>query len=299
MRLVPRQRVVVAAAQAAMKILVTGAGGQVGRELVELCEANGDDVIAVDHAGLDVADGAAVRELFSATKPEAVVHAASWTAVDACESDPDRAFSVNSVGTANVADAAAGIGAHLVHLSTDYVFDGTKPTPYVEDDVPNPTSIYGKSKLESERVVETSLQTIVRISWVCGRYGNNMVKTLLQLAANGASPKFVNDQIGHPTFVADLVPVVRRFAVERRPGLFHVTNQGEVSWYEFARDVFAAAGADPGRITPIGTAELDPPRPAPRPANSVLDNAALRRAGLPLLPDFRESLPMLVRDLAP
>jgi dTDP-4-dehydrorhamnose reductase len=226
------------------------------------------------------------------------VHAASWTAVDACESDPERAMRVNGVGTRHVAEAARRAGAHLLYISTDYVFDGTKTSPYDETDVPNPQSSYGRSKLAGE-VEAGGLPdaTIVRISWVCGRYGNNMVKTLLRLAADGIDPKFVDDQIGHPTIVSDLVPVLRRFAVERRGGLFHVTNQGAVSWFEFAQAVFKAAGADVGRVSAISTNELQPPRPAPRPANSVLDNVALRRMGWPLLPHFEESLTALVREL--
>jgi len=283
-----------------MRILVTGAGGQVGRELVELCVGRGDEVVGADHSTLEVRDRDAVLQLVLTARPDAVVHTAAWTAVDACESDPDRAHAENALGARHVAEAARRAGAHLVHLSTDYVFDGTKPTPYDEWDVPNPASVYGRSKWAGEREVASICggdATIVRISWVCGRYGHNMVKTLLRLVDDGATPKFVDDQIGHPTIVGDLVPVLRRFAVERRPGLFHVTNQGTVSWYEFARVVFEAAGADPDRVTPIATAQLDPPRPAPRPANSVLDNAALRHAGLPLLPDHRESLTTLTRAL--
>jgi dTDP-4-dehydrorhamnose reductase len=230
-------------------------------------------------------------------RPTTIVHAAAWTAVDACESDPDRAHEVNAIGTRNVAEASRAVGAHLVAVSTDYVFDGTKPTPYVESDQPNPTSVYGQSKWAGERELDSARDTIVRTSWVCGRYGGNMVKTLLRLAAGGIDPAFVNDQIGHPTIVSDLVPMLRRLAHERRPGLFHVTNQGAVSWYEFAREVFAVAGHDPSRVRAITTAELDPPRPAPRPANSVLDNEALRAAGLPLLPDFHATLPNLVATI--
>jgi dTDP-4-dehydrorhamnose reductase len=282
-----------------MKILITGAGGQVGRELVELCEREGDDVTAADRARLDVTDRDAVLQLCAAVRPEVIVHAASWTAVDACEADPDRAHGVNALGARHVAQAAKEAGAHLLHFSTDYVFDGTKKTPYDESDSPNPLSVYGRSKWAGEKEVAEGIDdaTVIRISWVCGRYGNNMVKTLLRLAADGIDPKFVDDQIGQPTIVGDLVPLVRRFAVERRPGLFHVTNQGAVSWYEFARATFAAAGADPRRVSPIATAQLDPPRPAPRPANSVLDNAALRMAGLPLLPHYEHSLANLVRQL--
>ena len=284
-----------------MRILVTGAAGQVGRELAEFCTARGDDVIALGHGALDVTDRDAVLQALDAARADVVVHAASWTAVDACEADPDRAHAVNALGARHVAEGARRNHAQLVYLSTDYVFDGTKATPYDEWDLPNPTSVYGRSKWSGEREVAMqagALATVIRISWVCGRHGNNMVKTLLRLAREGATPKFVDDQHGHPTFVADLVPVVRRFATERRPGLCHVTNQGAVSWYEFARATFAAAGADPDRVSPISTAELVPPRPAPRPANSVLDNAALRLCGLPLLPHFGDSLGALVRDLA-
>jgi dTDP-4-dehydrorhamnose reductase len=283
-----------------MRVLVTGAGGQVGRELVELCERAGDEVVACDHGTLDVGDRDQVLQAVLSTQPDAVVHAAAWTAVDACESDPDRAMRVNALGSRNVAEAARKAGAHLVSVSTDYVFDGTKPTPYDEWDRPSPASVYGRSKWAGEReATEQSAgdATIVRISWVCGVHGGNMVKTALRLAADGIDPKFVDDQIGNPTIVADLVPMLRRFAVERRPGLFHVTNQGAVSWCGFVREVFAAAGHDPERVTPITTAELDPPRPAPRPANSVLDNAALRLASIDLLPHHGDSLRRLVATL--
>jgi dTDP-4-dehydrorhamnose reductase len=280
-----------------MRLLVTGAGGQVGRELVEHATAAGDEVVACDHGSLDVGDRDAVLQAVLETRPDVVVHAAAWTAVDACESDPDRAFRVNGLGTRHLAEATRRSRAHLVYVSTDYVFDGTLARPYHEWDAPNPQSVYGHSKLAGELEVAGTGATVVRISWVCGRYGNNLVKTALRLASERDTLSFVDDQRGHPTIVSDLVPMLRRLAAERRPGLFHVTNQGAVSWYEFVRAVFAAAGHDPDRVLPISTAELDPPRPAPRPMNSVLDNAALRLSGLPLLPDFQPSLEMLVAEL--
>ena len=166
----------------------------------------------------------------------------------------------------------------------------------MEWDPTNPVSMYGRSKLGGELELGPE-HTVVRTSWVCGFHGANMVKTILRLAGEHDTLSFVDDQRGHPTFADDLAVVVRRLVVERRPGLFHVTNQGAVSWYEFAREVLAAAGMDPDRVRPIATAELQPPRPAPRPANSVLDNAALRLAGMALAPDFREPLARLVPRL--
>jgi dTDP-4-dehydrorhamnose reductase len=279
-----------------MKVLLTGAGGQVGHELRAAFDDH--DVVAVDHAALDVADREAVLAAVTGLRPDAIVHAAAWTAVDACEGDPDRAYATNTLGTRHVAEAARRVGAHVTYFSTDYVFDGTKPEPYVEWDAPNPESVYGRSKLGGEvELAANPGSTIVRISWVCGYHGANMVKTILRLAGEHEQLSFVDDQRGHPTFAEDVAPLVRRLVVERRPGLFHVTNQGAVSWYEFAAAVLEASGADPARVRPIRTAELQPPRPAPRPANSVLDNAALRAEGLPLLPDFRESLGRLVRRL--
>ncbi len=277
-----------------MRVFITGAGGQVGRELVDAFV--GHDVIAADHATLDVGDRDAVVQAIAASAPDTVIHAAAWTAVDACEGDSDRAFRDNALATRYVAEAASRVDAGLCYLSTDYVFDGTKADPYDEWDAPNPTSVYGRSKLGGEEELDPG-DTIVRTSWVCGFHGSNMVKTILRLASERDQLSFVSDQRGHPTFAADLARTVRSLVLDQRPGLFHVTNQGAVSWFEFARAVLSAAGLDPNRVDPITTAELDPPRPAPRPANSVLDNAALRLGGLDLLPHYRETLDPLVARL--
>ena len=279
-----------------MRVLVTGAGGQLGRDVAIACEAAGDEVVACDHATLDVADRDAVLGTILSTAPDAVIHCGAWTAVDACEADPDRAYAVNALGTRWVADACRRGGAHLTYVSTDYVFDGTKDGPYLEWDAPNPQSVYGASKLGGEREVGPEA-AIVRTSWVCGEYGANMVKTILRLAGEHPTLSFVDDQRGHPSFCADLAPVLRRLALDRRTGVHHVTNAGAVSWFEFARAVLDAAGDDPDRVSPIATADLQPARPAPRPANSVLDNAALRLSGLPPLRDFREPLAELVARL--
>jgi dTDP-4-dehydrorhamnose reductase len=279
-----------------MRVLITGAGGQLGADLAATCTRSGDDVVALDRGGLDVADRSAVLGAVTTLRPDAIVNTAAWTAVDACEGDPDRAFRVNALGPRWMREAAGLVGAHLVQISTDYVFDGTLDRPYREWDEPNPTSVYGASKLAGEREAGPDA-TIVRTSWVCGANGNNMVKTILRLVEEHPSLSFVDDQRGCPTFTADLAPMVRRLAVERRSGVHHVTNGGAVSWYEFVREIVAETGRDPSMVHPIATADLDPPRPAPRPANSVLDNAALRLADVPLLRHHREPLRELVAHL--
>ncbi|MGA1312400.1 MAG: dTDP-4-dehydrorhamnose reductase [Ilumatobacteraceae bacterium] len=280
-----------------MKIIVTGAAGQLGRELVDVATGAGHDVFAASRAELDVTKPEVVRAAVLREQPAVIVHAAAWTAVDACESDREKAMLHNGAATRFVVDAAREVGARVIYISTDYVFDGTKPTPYVEADVPNPQSVYGVSKLAGEQAVDTSIDTVVRISWVCGFHGANMVKTILRIAAQQDTLTFVDDQVGCPTFADDAAAMITRLATEARPGIWHVTNQGAVSWYEFTREVLRAAGHDPARVKPVRTRDLVPARPAPRPANSVLDNAALRTAGISLLDDFRVPLARLVSRL--
>lgn len=281
-----------------MRVLITGAGGQLGHDLVRTCTEAGDEVIACDRERLDLTDRDAVYQAITSTAPDAVLHSGAWTAVDACESDVERAFLTNALATEWVADASRRVGAHLVAVSTDYVFDGGKAEPYQEWDRPNPQSVYGRSKLAGERAVAVHAPggAVVRTAWVCGAHGHNMVKTVLGLL-DRPELAFVDDQRGCPSFTADLAPMIRSLAADRRVGIHHVTNQGDTTWYGFVRDILEMAGGDPARVRPITTAELDPPRPAPRPANSVLDNAALRLGGLPLLPHYRDSLGRLLQEL--
>lgn len=279
-----------------MRIFLTGARGQLGRDLAERFAASGHELIAVGREEVDLTVRDDVLAAVAAARPDAVVHPAAFTAVDRCETEPDTAFAVNVLGTRHIAEAARRAGAPVTYISTDYVFDGTKTTPYAEWDQPNPQSVYGRSKLAGERELDPG-STVVRTSWVCGFHGANMVKTILRLAAEPGRLRFVDDQRGHPTFTTDLAAVVEVLVTQRRPGLFHVTNQGAVSWYEFAREVLRLAGHDPDRVDPCATGDLDPPRPAPRPANSVLDNAALRLSGLGPTRDFREPLAELVARL--
>lgn len=278
-----------------MRIFVTGANGQLGQELVRCVTAAGHTAIGSTRESLDITNEQAVGASIGEAKPDVVIHAAAWTAVDACESDPNKAMLVNGTATAYVVAAAHAVGAHVVYISTDYVFDGTKTSPYIEADAPHPTSVYGKSKLAGERALGPT-DAIVRIAWVSGYHGANMVKTILRLR-NEPQLRFVNDQIGNPTFADDAAAMIVRLATEKRPGIWHITNQGVASWFEFAREVLLAAGQDANTVVPIATSELQPPRPASRPANSVLHNGALLNAGIKPLPDYREALQRLVRRL--
>ncbi|MBU6241529.1 MAG: dTDP-4-dehydrorhamnose reductase [Acidobacteria bacterium] len=279
-----------------MKVLVTGAAGQLGHELSRVFSGAGHEVVATSHATLDIADPAAVVSAVDSARPDWILHGAAWTAVDACESDPAKAEAVNGGGSRNVVAAAERVGARVLYVSTDYVFDGTKSTPYVETDRTNPQSVYGASKLSGEHAMRDS-DLVTRISWVCGYHGNNMVKTILRIASAQPGLKFVDDQIGHPTFADDAAAGMLMLVEAGAAGTFHLTNQGAVSWCGFARAVLEAAGEDPARVEPIATADLQPPRPAKRPANSVLDNATLRGQGFALLDDFRLPLGRLVRRL--
>ena len=306
------------------RVLVTGGNGQLGRDvrdvlagaipvggipadqlggtLLPAVEPGAYEVLSTDIDTLDLVDRSAVRDAVEGFRPDVILHGGAYTAVDACESDPDTAFAVNAMGTRHMAEAAASVGAHIVYVSTDYVFDGSADRPYGEWDQPGPTSVYGRSKLGGEleiRSLAGPSGTIVRTAWVSGAHGANMVKTVLRLAA--ATPdgalRFVDDQHGSPTFTADLARAVVRLGIDRRPGTFHVTNQGETTWFGFVQATMAAAGYDPARVEPISTADLDPPRPAPRPANSRLDNAALRLSSLPVMPPWEDALARLVGAL--
>lgn len=282
-----------------MRVLVTGAAGQLGRDVVRTCEQAGDTVVALGHGDLDIGDEAAVRRKIHDAAPDVILNCAAWTAVDACESDPARADRINGASLRWLAGATEEAGAHLVHLSTDYVFSGRLHRPYTEADDTGPINAYGRSKLLGEREALDTLPgcTVVRTSWVCGEHGANMVHTVLRLAAGDGPLRFVDDQHGCPTFTSDLAPLLRLLAVQRVSGVVHATNSGPVSWFGFARAILAAAGLDPSRVEPISTADLQPVRPAARPANSVLDNAVLRGLGIEPLRHFEAPLRDLVRTL--
>ena len=280
--------------QEIVKLLITGALGQLGTDLVLSARKSGHEVIATSHNDLDITYKSQVARVVGQANVEAIIHAAAWTAVDACESDSSKAMNVNRDGTANIVSAARESGARVIYISTDYVFDGTKSTPYIESDSPNPQSVYGASKLAGEQQLDLTTDQIVRISWVCGEHGANMVKTILRLAASNPTLTFVDDQIGSPTFTIDAAPAIVDLAISNRTGIWHLTNQGSTSWFGFARDVLTCAGLDPNRVIATTTDLLQPARPAKRPANSVLENARMRKANLTLLDDYHIPLQRLV-----
>lgn len=282
---------------AARTVLVTGAGGQVGREATVLFERAGWEVVAHAHGSLDITNRSAVLDAVAAVNPDAVVNLAAWNAVDAAETEEEAAFAVNAMAVRHLAEASDRAGARLCHVSTDYVFDGTKDSPYVEWDRTNPRSAYGRSKAGGEREVPDD-GLVVRTSWVCGQYGGNVVKTVLKLVEDpDRTLAFVTDQIGCPTMAADLADYLVRLVDDGHRGTFHVTNSGPVSWFEFVQEILVAGGHSRDRVRPILTAEMDPPRPAPRPANSVLDHRALRQSGLPEPRHFTEALAELAAQI--
>ncbi|MEK7205627.1 MAG: dTDP-4-dehydrorhamnose reductase [candidate division NC10 bacterium] len=247
-----------------MRILVTGADGQLGTELVRALAPHGD-LIPVTQADLDVTDRRCA-EFVAALQPEWVVHTAAATDVDGCEREPERAMAVNAEGTRRVAEGCQRAGAGLVYLSTDYVFDGRKGAPYAESDPPAPLNAYGRSKLEGEQATRrvASRWTIVRTAWLYGVHGRNFVKTILGKAAAGEPLRVVDDQVGSPTHAGDVAEAVARLLSQGRTGMYHVTNTGTCSWYEFAREILRLTGYDSTAVAPISSAELN--RPARRPA---------------------------------
>ncbi len=276
-------------------LLITGAGGQLGSDLLRAAAADDIPAVGLASAELDITDRAAVRRAVSdfahgAVRP-VVINAAAYTAVDAAETDAERAYAVNERGPLNLAEAAAEHGAGLIHISTDYVFPGDARRPYRVDDPTGPKSVYGASKLAGESAVLSAHPQahVVRTAWVYGATGANFVKTMASLEAARPGITVVDDQLGSPTWSADLAGGLLRLAAADLPGgVLHATGGGETSWFGFARAIFEELGADTERVQPTTTDAY--PRPAPRPAYSVLSSDAWVAAGLPALRHWRAAL---------
>jgi dTDP-4-dehydrorhamnose reductase len=286
-----------------LALLVTGAGGQLGTDLLALAAGRADVPIArgLTRAELDVTNPFDVADVVAAwgrtvrsdgSHRLVVVNAAAYTAVDAAEEDEEAAYQSNAVAPALLAKACAGIGARLVHVSTDYVFAGDADEPYDVDAPTAPRSAYGRTKLAGEQGVMTLLPEagyVVRTAWVYGATGANFVKTVARLEGERPTLSVVDDQRGSPTWSRDLAAGLLELAgSDAPPGTYHCTNAGETTWCGFARAIFEELGADPGRVQPCTTADF--PRPAPRPAYSVLSDRAWRAAGLRPLPHWRDAL---------
>jgi dTDP-4-dehydrorhamnose reductase len=270
-----------------MRLLVTGAAGMLGRDVVAAAGDAGHEVVALARADLDITDAAAVRAAVGAARPDVVINCAAWTDVDGAEADEAAATAVNGAGAGHVAAAAAATRALVLQLSTDYVFDGAASEPYPEAAPTGPRSVYGRSKLAGERAVAAvapGRNAIVRSSWLFGPHGRNFVDTMRRLGAEREEVAVVDDQLGCPTYTGHLAPALVEIAERGLTGVLHVAGAGQCSWYELAEATFAETGLA-CRIRPQSTAQLG--RPAPRPAFSVL---ASTRADAPVLPPWRDGL---------
>ncbi len=280
---------------AQLKVLVTGAAGQLGQDVVLLLQHQGHQVMGCDRQEMDITDLDQCIRVIGEYGPDAVIHCAAHTAVDAAESDIDAAYLINATGSRNVAIASEKAGAKLVYISTDYVFDGLGSQPYHEYDNTDPKSIYGKSKRAGEVLVQSlsSKYFIVRTSWVYGKYGNNFVKTMLKLGQEKPMLQVVDDQKGSPTYTVDLARFLLELIQTEKYGVYHASNSDSCTWFEFTQAIFAEAEDILGlkftaKLEPCATEQF--PRPAPRPRNSVMEHLSIRTNGFRDIRPWREGL---------
>ncbi|PAL11711.1 dTDP-4-dehydrorhamnose reductase [Peribacillus simplex] len=275
-----------------MDIVITGANGQLGKEL-ERRLGQFHTVIGLSKNDLDISDKEEVYKKITELEPQIIIHAAAFTAVDQCETDRRKAFEVNSLGTGYVSLAANMVGARVFYISSDYVFDGKKQSPYLEEDVPNPQSTYGMTKWIGEQLVlSINNGIVIRTSWLYGHDGKNFVKTMLELVKKNKEIRVVNDQVGSPTYVKDLAETISHL-LDKRNGIYHVSNSGSCSWYIFAKAIFEEAGFDPKLVRIITTKEFG--ALAPRPHFSVLENKALLREKVQIPRSWNEALKEFIR----
>lgn len=279
-----------------MRILVTGASGQLGYDVERELERRGIEHLGTSSRELDITDRAAVEHLMQSYRPDAVIHCAAYTKVDLAEDEPERCWAVNADGTRNLAATCREIGAKMLYISTDYVFPGTGEQFRRTDDPVSPVNTYGRSKLAGELAVQSLLEKyfIVRISWVFGKNGNNFVKTMLRLAETKAELSVVCDQIGSPTYTADLAPLLCDMVQTERYGVYHATNEGTCAWSEFAEAIFELAGRQVV-VHPIPTSAY--PTRAVRPLNSRMSKERLRDNGFQELPEWKNALARYLKEI--
>ena len=279
-----------------MKILVTGVGGQLGYDVCKVLTARNIEHKGVDIADFDITDTKATREYIMNYCPDAVIHCSAWTAVDKAEDEIGKVRTVNTEGPRNIAAACKEIGAKMLYISTDYVFPGTGERFYEPEDPTGPLGAYGETKLGGELAVKELLEKyfIVRISWVFGMTGNNFVKTMLRLAETKTELNVVCDQIGSPTYTADLAPLLCNMIMTEKYGVYHATNEGVCSWAEFAQEIFRLAGKNV-KVNPVSTSEY--PTKAARPLNSRMSKDKLEKMGFARLPDWHDALARYIHEL--
>lgn len=279
-----------------MKVLVTGGQGQLAYDVKQALEKAGLEYQAIDYEMADITHETQIKTVIHDYCPDAIIHCAAYTAVDKAEDEKERVTQINVMGTRYIAEAAKAVGAKLVYISTDYVFDGEGERYFEADDKPNPVSWYGKTKYEGELEVQQALEEyfIVRISWVFGVHGHNFVKTMLKLGRERESLNVVNDQIGSPTYTGDVAPLLVEMIQTERYGIYHATNEGVCSWYEFTQAIFELSGIE---CEVKGIPSRDYPTKAVRPMNSRMSKQSLEDAGFKRLRPWTEALADMIEKV--
>lgn len=280
-----------------MKVLVTGVKGQLGYDVVRELEKRGHTAVGVDIDEMDITDATAVERVLTETQPEAVIHCSAFTAVDRAEDETELCRRVNVEGTGNIAKICKKLDCKMLYLSTDYIFSGDGERPWEPDDEASPLNAYGQSKYDGELALKKYVEKyfIVRISWVFGINGNNFIKTMLRLGRENGAVKVVDDQIGSPTYTYDLSRLLVDMIESGRYGAYHATNEGICSWYEFAKEIFRAAGMNDVSVTPVKSGEF--PVKAKRPKNSRMSKEKLVANGFTLLPAWQDAVARYMKEL--
>ena len=279
-----------------MKILVTGYNGQLGYDVVLEGNKCGNEMVGLTRKELDITDEHSVKTFINNSKPDAIIHCAAYTAVDAAEDDKEACWNVNVNGTRYLAESAKAIDAKFIYISTDYVYEGTGDAPFIEGDKTNPQGYYGKTKYEGEKLVQEILEKyfIVRISWVFGINGNNFIKTMLRLSETRTNLNVVGDQFGSPTYTVDLAKLLLDMIATNKYGIYHASNEGFTNWADFAQAIFKVAGKEI-EVNNITTEEY--PTKAVRPKNSRMSKDKLENSGFNRLPDWRDALQRYIAEL--